>query len=346
MLKKIICIDGDWLIFSIACTAEELYIEASLNTEENSVKEYSNITELKNLLDSDFKTIRDNYTIKDCKRLKKDYFESMATCKFAINARIKKILKQTKSTDYIIALGGSTNFRVDLPLPRKYKGDRDDKQRPLLLKPLREWLLESKPCVISENEEADDIVSKYQYLGSKGIQDNTEYLACTIDKDARGTTGKVYHPIKEEVLDISGIGFIRLDVKESGKSKKYSIYGEGRKWLYYQIVMGDPVDDYNPLDLLHDINCKSNLVGRHTMTPYKFYHLFKDCNTDQECWKTITDIYKEWYANLKWWYSWNGSLVHGDWVDFLQMYVDVAFMRRWDNDRLDVKTLLTKYNLI
>ena len=38
--------------------------------------------------------------------------------------------------------------------------------------------------------------------------------------------------------------------------------------------------------------------------------------------------------------------VKGDWIDILQMYVDVVHMRRFDNDRVDVKSVLTKFELI
>jgi hypothetical protein len=346
-LKKTICIDGDWLIYSIACTAEELYIEAALKTDPTNIIEYSGITQLKNEIGADFKTVRQFYEIKDCKRLKEDFCESLTKCQFSVNARLKKILKLTSSTDYVIALGGPTNFRTEISLPVKYKASRDDVQRPLLLSALREWLLATKNCVVSDNEEADDIVSKYQYLGSLKHPDGSQYLASTVDKDSRGTAGKVYHPLTETILDISGLGFLRLDVKISAANKKtYSVYGEGRKWLYYQIVMGDPVDDYNPLDLLKKCAGRSNLSGSPSISPLRFFNLFKDCATDKECWSVIVTLYKLWYGDLQWWLDWRDQRVEGTWVDLLQMYVDVAFMRRWDNDRLDVITLLKKYNLL
>ncbi len=70
------------------------------------------------------------------------------------------------------------------------------------------------------------------------------------------------------------------------------------------------------------------------------------CTTDKECWEVIMSQYKTWYAGIDHWLNWEGEKVEGNWIDMLQVYVDVVHMRRFDNDRVDVRTVLKKFDLI
>ena len=67
----------------------------------------------------------------------------------------------------------------------------------------------------------------------------------------------------------------------------------------------------------------------------------KDLNTDKECLKVIKDVYYNWYKDVSFWTDYNGNKVEGDWLDILQMYCDTVHMRRWDDDRIDIKKVLS-----
>lgn len=110
------------------------------------------------------------------------------------------------------------------------------------------------------------------------------------------------------------------------------------------MLTGDKADDYYPCDIYKQIT--NNSSKSPLITDLKCFNLLKDCTSDKECWQAIVTIYKGWYENISTWKDWEGNEVKGDWIDILQMYVDVVHMRRFDNDRVDVKSVLTKFELI
>lgn len=65
-------------------------------------------------------------------------------------------------------------------------------QRPLLYKPLREWLLKERGGVIEPSLEADDLLGLYATTPRLG--DDDEPVVVTVDKDLRTVPGAHYNP--------------------------------------------------------------------------------------------------------------------------------------------------------
>lgn len=210
----------------------------------------------------------------------------------------------------------------------KYK-DRKNVVRPKALSDIREAVPLWFNVEFSDNNEADDVISQYQYLGHKTGQ---RIIAATEDKDALQTSGLLYNLRSKELINCSGFGYIHLVTKETGTKKIRKLKGYGRLFLYYQILCGDKVDTYNPFPK--------------QMTDLQFYNLFENVKTDEEAWTLIAQKYKEHYEHITEWVTWTGDVHKGTWVDLLQCYCDVAHMQRWEGDRLNVKNVLKKYNLI
>lgn len=332
---SLVVIDADWLAYMVACALEKKSVKVY---DENDVfvKEYKNKTKFK----EDTRNYNANFRIEDSQSLPASYKNNMA---FLIRNQIKGFLAATNCQNYLLALGGSTNFRNDLKLPCQYKGSRKDVIKPLALYEVRDYLKNNFNCVISEDEEADDIISKYQFMSFKDR--SRRIVACTLDKDARGTPGYLYNPNESKLVFIEGLGFVERNPKESASGKKsYKFYGEGRKWFYSQLLTGDKADDYYPCDVYKQIT--NNPSKSPIITDLKCFNLLKDCTSDKECWQAIVSVYRGWYENTLAWKDWQGNEVKGNWIDILQMYVDVVHMRRFDNDRVDVKSVLTKFELI
>ena len=333
--NSLVVIDADWLAFLVSSALEKKSVKVY---DENNVfvKEYKNRTKFKD----DTKNFNSNFRIEDSQSLPSDYKNNMA---FLVKNKIKSFLVSTNCQDYLLALGGPTNFRNDLKLPCQYKGSRKDLIKPLSLYEVRDYLKDNFKCIISDGEEADDIISKYQFMSFKDR--SRRIVACTLDKDARGTPGYLYNPNENKLVFIEGLGFVERTAKESAAGKKtYKFYGEGRKWFYSQLLTGDKADDYYPCDIHKQItnnDSKSPLI-----TDLKCFNMLKDCTTDKECWEAIVSVYRGWYENISAWKDWQGNEVKGDWIDILQMYVDVVHMRRFDKDRVDVRSVLTKFELI
>lgn len=332
---SLVVIDADWLAFLVSSALEKKSVKVY---DENNVfvKEYKNRTKFKD----DTKNFNSNFRIEDSQSLPSNYKNNMA---FLVKNKIKSFLVSTNCQDYLLALGGPTNFRNDLKLPCQYKGSRKDLIKPLSLYEVRDYLKDNFKCIISDGEEADDIISKYQFMSFKDR--SRRVVACTLDKDARGTPGYLYNPNENKLVFIEGLGFVERTAKESAAGKKtYKFYGEGRKWFYSQLLTGDKADDYYPCDIHKQItnnDSKSPLI-----TDLKCFNMLKDCTTDKECWEAIVSVYRGWYENISAWKDWQGNEVKGDWIDILQMYVDVVHMRRFDKDRVDVRSVLTKFELI
>ena len=241
--------------------------------------------------------------------------------------KIKKWKRLVNASKVIVAMGGPTNFRDRLPLFQKYK-DRVNSKKPEKLKEVRILLSELFTCIFSDDCEADDLIATYQYLGHK----DKSYIVCTEDKDAKQTPGYIFNPRTEEIRCCNGFGAVELITKVSARgTKTYKIDGQGRSFLYYQLVCGDAVDTYHPFPKV--------------VSALRFYNEFKDIDNDKDAWTYVASHYKSHYGDLKSWTDWTGTENKGTWIDILQAYVNVVHMFRKPKDFLDVRKILKQYDI-
>lgn len=134
------------------------------------------------------------------------------------NDYVTEILRKTKFTDYLLCISSDTNYRKqNFPT---YKTNRTTLVKPLGLKPLREYLLSSEcwhPVKMVEDLEADDVI------GIMASRDSNNVIY-SLDKDLKTIPSKYYDMRREKVIDID----------------EHS----ANKYLYKQILTGDPVDGY------------------------------------------------------------------------------------------------------
>lgn len=335
-----VVIDGDWLLYNISSTCENSYIEVR-DCETSMPQRYKNITEFRKTIPKDeSSTVRDDYIIDEKKELKSP--TSFTTGVFSLKSKIEKIRRQSKAKKVIIALAGTSNFRDRIPLPVKYKGQRTS-PKPLIFYDLRQYVEKHHVVDIAIDQEADDILSINQYKN----KDTAKSISCTLDKDNRSIPGYLYNPTSETITYIEGLGSFELD--ESTTKKK--IMGYGRCFEYIQWITGDSVDFYHPQDLLSQKcieNNQSNLTKvKKKLSATVVYKQVKDFKTDKEWLKYINDLYYSWYKDLKWYKTWDGQLIKNvDYIDILQCYVDCVHMRRWDNDRIDIRKVLKDQGII
>ena len=323
MTAKTVVIDADWICFLAAAAVD--------------VQTYTFTNEDKSVV---FNTRTIELAKKYCERKGLDYNAFTSTkernlvddylnqAKYILIGKVNKLKKDVGADKVLMVIGGKTNFRDRLPLFSRYK-DRDGSYRPACLQEVREMCKELFHTQTSEDCEADDLISMYQYMGRL----DQSYIVVTEDKDAKQTPGFLYNPRRLEIRDCNGFGSLELVTKVSAKgSKNYKIEGYGRLWFYTQVLLGDPVDTYKPFSK--------------GMTDYSVYNLLKDCKTDLDCWTIVANKYKEAFGALKSWTSWEGIEIKGTWIDILQTYVDVVHMRRYPDDRIVVEKVLKKYEII
>ena len=130
-------------------------------------------------------------------------------------------LESVFATDYVMALGGPDNFRVDL-YP-DYKGNRKKSKstRP-------DWFLDLKSdiesgyegCVFSDNCEADDLV---RIWATECDNADIKRIVISVDKDLDCISGLHYNPRKGSI---------------------YTVEQEDANYFYWkQILMGDSTDN-------------------------------------------------------------------------------------------------------
>lgn len=252
-----------------------------------------------------------------------------------IKQMIENITTGAKCNSYHIVVSGEDNFRLELPLPTRYKDSRKESIKPLQLADCKKYLINFQSAETAVGE-ADDLLTAYMY---QGYRDGEYVVQCSLDKDAKHGAGWLYDWTTMGAPElIEGYGGLELILKETAKRKAdgtpvvdKSVKGKGRAFLYYQMVFGDPVDSYKPCEIA---KVKFGEIGA--------YDLLKGAKTDKEALEAVVRQYKKWYPEPATYRCWKGELHTKNWLEILQMYTDCAFMRRWEGDRLDVEKLLTK----
>lgn len=124
------------------------------------------------------------------------------------------ILRKTNPDEYELFLSGSSNFRNDIATIRPYKGNRDRMAKPYYFEDLKNYLITKYNAVVSENEEADDML---------GIAQTSNTILVSIDKDLDQIAG--YHMNYDD-------------------DRIYEVSVEEADFMFYcQIMAGDSTDN-------------------------------------------------------------------------------------------------------
>jgi 5'-3' exonuclease len=134
---------------------------------------------------------------------------------------IESIIKETNASDYVVYLSGPTNFRDTLATIRPYKGNRDKAHKPVHGPAIREYLNRSHPCIVSDGEEADDVLAYTHY--ARYLTDMESSVIATQDKDLDMIPGEHYNFAKKQTY--------------------FVIESEADYNFYKQLLTGDPTDN-------------------------------------------------------------------------------------------------------
>lgn len=123
--------------------------------------------------------------------------------------------------DLVVVLSGPTNFRNGVATTKPYKGNRDPTHRPVHGPDILEYLRKRFHVVVSEDEEADDVLGYTQYATWE--TDPFGSVICSIDKDLDMIPGLHYN-FRDE--------------------KSYVVMPEDADWYFWkQMLTGDTVDN-------------------------------------------------------------------------------------------------------
>lgn len=140
--------------------------------------------------------------------------------------------------DFVVYLTGRGNFRYDIAKAAPYKGNRSGKPKPVYLTDLRIYMQDKWQAILSEGEEADDLISKAV------TQEGPTSCVASIDKDMLQLNCWHYNFVKRQW--------------------KFVEEFEGLHFFYSQILMGDNADNIRGIDGVGPLRAEMILKGCET----------------------------------------------------------------------------------
>lgn len=237
--------------------------------------------------------------------------ENIANVLHSTKSMVESALYFLKTNKFNGYLGKGDSFRVERSTLLKYKGNREDTLRPLLLGDVRDYIVKKYGAVVVEGLESDDWVCI-------DANRNKSKVVVSSDKDAFGTDCLVYNPFAEDkkIVDCSGFGELWLD-------NKGAVKGKGRLWLYTQNTSLDNADNYRA-------NCFSDIAWGEKSA----YKALKDCKTDKEAFQAMKKVYQHLYPEPKTVTGWRGDKFEIDWKYVFNEMFDMCRMMRSETDFL------------
>lgn len=201
-----------------------------------------------------------------------------------LDEKIRQICDAVWATEEpIIYLTGDTNFRNDIAVTKPYKGNRK-KEKPFHYKNLRAYMKHRYNVVLVEGIEADDAMCIEQTKRIKQL----DTVICSRDKDLRicegmhfgWETGVSPQFGPKRVTYLGELTFdMREKVDKNGSMVEYvhAVKGEGLKFFYAQLIMGDPTD---------------NIPGLPKGGVATVKAVLENCETEEELFRGVKQLYE------------------------------------------------------
>lgn len=180
--------------------------------------------------------------------------DSVEVAYMRIDQHIHSILDTTKADSYRGFISGGSNFRHEI-YP-EYKANRKDMADPRWRKACKEYLVQEWSAEVTDGYEADDAL---------GINQTTDTIICTIDKDLDMIPGMHYSwPIVRKGV-----------VVREGKIYEVSEI-EGIKSFYRSLLVGDRTD---------------NIFGVDGIGKVKAAKMIDELQTEEEMFDKVAELY-------------------------------------------------------
>ena len=309
MKQTVLIIDGDLTAYQAAAVVEKRTVNVIHKRSQRS-KVFKTRTEFKKFLKDTGKEYKEGaYEFVDIQ----EAAPLSHACKIVKNM-IVSLTNKLKATMTEVWIGdNASNFRNFLELPEKYKGNRDDMLRPLLLKETKQYLTDNNQGGVIKDIEADDqIIIRWFELKEEGHKP----IVLSRDKDSKGCVGiTLCNPDNEEVIEIPAFGYIRYN------AEKKKIEAIGLHNYCYQLLHGDPSDNYAPSDL-----------HKKKFGDKSILKLLEPCKNVDELFQAVEDKYKEWFPEPLTYPTWDGKEVTKDYRQILELYHQCVYMKRKKDD--------------
>lgn len=160
---------------------------------------------------------------------------------------------QLDISTYELYLTGKGNYRNEVAVTAPYKANRKDRERPVHLDFLRDYMAAAWLAKTATDEEADDLIAiRATELGEDGC------IIISIDKDFNQVPGWHYNFVKQD--------------------KYYVTAQDGLRFFYKQILTGDRVD---------------NIIGIKGVGEVKATKMLEDAKTEKELFAVCSEALGE-----------------------------------------------------
>jgi len=242
-------------------------------------------------------------------------------CFRGLNYNIQNVLSKLGKSKYYGYIGKGESWRVQASTILRYKGDRKDLIRPLHLENVENYLIKKHGAILVRDWEADDHTVADCYA-------NPKLILVGVDHDYCGCKVNLFNPDKmEKPSKIDSLGTLYIDAK--GK-----VRGEGRMYLYHQVLSGDSSDHY-----------KANAASDMKWSDKSAHDVLVVCKTDKECLQAMIESFKKLYPEPKSITGWRGDTFEIDWFYVMQECFTMAHMLRFEGDKFCLKTVLDKLKI-
>lgn len=130
-----------------------------------------------------------------------------------IDESVEYLQDRLGAGEFVLCLSDTVNFRHSVE--PSYKGNRSWIKRPVVLKPLREFLISERAAVVYPELEGDDVL---------GILQTSDTIIVSADKDMNQIEGRYYRSADDGMVEISA--------------------DQARYYHLLQTMTGDAVDGY------------------------------------------------------------------------------------------------------
>lgn len=215
----IIHFDGDLLVYRCGFAAEKLHRYLTLfdEYEEETVHHFQYKKDMMKWLEAN----KSKYVRCEVEEVREaePVENALHNVRLMVNDTLKKLA--CSNDDLIMYLSGDTNYRDGVATIKPYKGNRKDTHKPVHGPAIREYMKERYDVVVSEDEEADDIVGYSHY--AMYLRDAHSSVICTVDKDIDMIPGMHYNFIKGESYYVDD--------------------DQADRYFYMQLLTGDATDN-------------------------------------------------------------------------------------------------------
>lgn len=264
-------------------------------------------------LAKDLNLSAEDFTIQDV-QTKLDF----SNCTNVVDYQIKSSLAGLGTKKYKAFIGRGDSFRVERSTLLKYKGHRTSLLKPLYLKDVEEYLIDTYNAEIVTGIENDDrcVMECYKKPDNILLAAEKDFYSCPV---------KYYNAVaKVGIINCDCFGKLSLNDKKEVK-------GYGRLHLYYQVCAGDKSDNY----------C-ANAASDVKWGEMSAYNALKDCKNDKEAWLAVEKVFKLLYPEPKQFTGWRGDTLHINWEYVMNECFDMARMWRFENDYVKASDVLNK----